>query len=257
MSTKYKYDVVSIGTCKVPSLECYHMDISGDWEPFMFSFSLLRGGGKIILINSGLEDDPTDLNNFFGAWHKNVVIKNPVKTLNALDNFGIKPEEVDAIIITPITAYTVGALHHFPKADYYFGRKGWVDFWAGEQDQPRNVPGVFMPPNVRKHLALNLENRVKLLEDEHGEVFSGVRAWFAGGHHRSSMAYLVDTEKGVVGLTDCVFKYPNIEKNIPLGIAENIQENLATYRRLKEEADIIIPPHDPEVFDKYKNGKVV
>jgi glyoxylase-like metal-dependent hydrolase (beta-lactamase superfamily II) len=207
------------------------MDISGDWEPFMFSLCVLRGNDKTILINSGLEDDPTELNNFFEAWHKNAVIKNPVKTLDALTKLKVKPEDVDAILFTPITAYTVGALHHFPNAEYYFSRTGWVDFWASEQDQPRNPPLVFMPLNIRKHLAVNLEGRVKLIEDEHGEVFPGIRAWFAGGHHRSSMAYLVNTRKGVVGLTDGVFKYPNFEKNIPLGIAENIKENLTTFRR--------------------------
>jgi glyoxylase-like metal-dependent hydrolase (beta-lactamase superfamily II) len=210
----------------------------------------------VILLNTGLEDDISDLNKFFEAWHKNVVIKNHVKTLDALSKFNVKPEDVDAILFTPITAYTVGALHHFPKAIYYFGRRGWVDFWASEQDQPRNPPNVFMPPNIRKHLAVNLEERIKLLEDEHGEVFPGIRAWFAGGHHKSSMAYLVNTSKGTVGLTDGVFKYPNFEKNIPLGIAENIKENLTTFRRLREEADIVIPPYDPEVLKRFPGGKV-
>jgi len=256
MTAKYSYNVLCIAKSMVPSLECYHMDISGGWEQFIFSVIVLKGNNKTILINSGLEDDSTDLNDFFISWHKNVAIRNHIKTIDALAKLNIKPEDVDAVLITPITAYTVGTLHHFPRADYYFGRKGWIDFWAGEQDQPRNPKNVFMPPNIRKHLALNLEERVKLLEDEHGEIFPGIKAWFAGGHHRSSMAYLVDTEKGVVGLTDGVFKYPNIEKNIPLGIAENIQENLATFRRLKEEADIIIPPYDPEVFKRFPDGKI-
>ena len=57
-------------------------------------------------------------------------------------------------------------------------------------------------------------------------------------------------------MTDGVFKYPNFEKNIPLGIAENIQENLATFRRLKKEADIVIPPYDPEVFERFPGGTV-
>ena len=70
------------------------------------------------------------------------------------------------------------------------------------------------------------------------------------------MAYLVNTEKGVVGLTDGVFKYANFEKNIPLGIAENIKENIATFRRLKKEADIIIPPYDSDVFKRFPGGKI-
>jgi len=256
MTVKYKYDVIRVGTCQMPSLECFHMDISGGWEDTMFSFSVIRGDNKTILINSGLEDDFTELNDFFTSWHKNVAIKNPVKTLDALAKMGIKPEDIDAVLITPLTAYTVGTLNCFPKADYYFGRKGWIDFWAGEKDQPRNIPSVFMPSDIRKHLAVNLEGRVKLLEDEHGEVFPGIRSWFAGGHHRSSMAYLVNTEKGVVALTDGVFKYANFEKNIALGIAENIKENLTTFRRLREEADIIIPPYDPDVLKRFPGGKI-
>lgn len=256
MTVKYKYDVICVGTSQMPSLECFHMDISGGWEDTMFSFSVLRGDNKIILINSGLEDDPSSLNDFFASWHKNVVIKNPVRTIDALAKLDIKPEQVDAVLITPLTAYTVGSLYHFTNADYYFGKKGWIDFWAGEKDQPRNVPQVFMPDAIRKHLAVSLEKRVKLLEDEAGEIFPGIRAWFAGGHHRSSMAYLANTDKGVVALTDGVFKYANFEKGIPLGIAENIKENITTFRRLKEEADIVIPPYDPDVFKRFPGGKI-
>ena len=256
MSVTYNYNIINIGTCKMPSSLCYHLGRSEKYESFMYSISVLKGDNKVILINAGFEDDLSNLIELWASIDKNMVVSNPKRTIDELAKFDIKPEDVNAILFTPLTGYAVGALDHFPNAKFYFGKTGWKEFWTPELDQPRNPPEFFMPPNIRKYLSLNLENCVKFIEDEHGEVFPGVRAWYAGGHHMSSMAYLVNTKKGVVGISDGIFKYRNIEKDIPIGLAENIKENHSTFRRLKKEADIIIAPYDPEVFERFPDGKV-
>ena len=72
------------------------------------------------------------------------------------------------------------------------------------------------------------------------------------------MAYVINTARGRVAVTDCLFKYGNIEgEHIePPGIMESMEECFSTYARLKREADILIPLYDPEVLTRFPTGKV-
>ncbi len=79
--------------------------------------------------------------------------------------------------------------------------------------------------------------RLRLLADEE-EVQPGIRVFWAGVHHRSSMAVAIDTEKGTVIITDCFFKYGNIESGRYLGVMESMMEADATWARIRKEAAI-------------------
>jgi hypothetical protein len=70
------------------------------------------------------------------------------------------------------------------------------------------------------------------------------------------MAIAIDTGKGKVILGDCFFTYDNLEKNIPIGWAENHQEIYAAYARIREEADITVPLYDPEVLRRFPGGVI-
>jgi hypothetical protein len=70
------------------------------------------------------------------------------------------------------------------------------------------------------------------------------------------MAYVVDTNIGRVALTDCVFKYPNIEQRRPLGIQESMEECLRAYDWLRREVDVVVPLYDPEVFARFPGGRI-
>jgi hypothetical protein len=95
--------------------------------------------------------------------------------------------------------------------------------------------------------------RLRLLGDEE-EVQPGLRVFWAGVHHRSSMAVAIDTEKGTVIITDCFFKYGNIESGRYLGVMESMMEADATWGRIRKEAAIYASIYDPEVFVRHPEG---
>ena len=66
----------------------------------------------------------------------------------------------------------------------------------------------------------------------------GVRIFWAGVHHRSSLAVCIETVKGTVVLTDCFFKYGNIEQGRYLGVMESMMEADATWARIRREGRI-------------------
>jgi hypothetical protein len=64
------------------------------------------------------------------------------------------------------------------------------------------------------------------------------------------MAYVIETAKGPVVVSDCFFKYRNVESMIPLGIMESLEECMRAYERIRKEAGILLPLYDPLVPDR-------
>ena len=111
-----------------------------------------------------------------------------------------------------------------------------------------------IPDETLHYLLFPAWERVSLLEDE-DEICPGIRAWWAGTHHRSSMVYVIETQAGPVAIGGCAFKYANLHGH-PLGIGESLAEGAAAYRRIRKEAAHFIPLYDPEVLERYPGGEI-
>ena len=88
-------------------------------------------------------------------------------------------------------------------------RRGWIeDFQAPFYDLhvPRHLR---IPPEVNNYLQNEGWEKLRLLADEE-EIMPGLSVFWAGVHHRSSMAVSIDTERGKLIVTDSFFKYGNI-----------------------------------------------
>ena len=57
-------------------------------------------------------------------------------------------------------------------------------------------------------------------------------------------------------LGDCFFTYDNLERNVPIGWAENVHEIYSAYDRVRREADIAIPLYDPDVLRRFPEGLI-
>ncbi|QJD82105.1 hypothetical protein [Cohnella herbarum] len=258
----YSVDIIQAGRTQVPTIEINWMDIDhlDRWEEIVFSMVLIRGQGKTILINSGPPADYKKLSDF---WVENVHANHALQVsedeqpLRALERYGVKPEDVDYVLVTPLTTYATGNLNLFPNAKIVLGRKGWVDFLAPEPYVHRLPKHIYMADPIFDYVMNEAFGRIVLLEDEDSEVLPGIASFFTGSHHRSSMAYVVDTDQGKVIISDCYFKYRNIEQNIPLGINESMEETLRSYDKIRKIGGIVLPLYDPEAFVRHPGGKVV
>jgi hypothetical protein len=70
------------------------------------------------------------------------------------------------------------------------------------------------------------------------------------------MCYVVETENGRVGFSDCVFRYGNIEDNEPLGIQESLEEYYATIKRIRRDTDVFVPLYEPDVLKRFPEGRI-
>lgn len=97
--------------------------------------------------------------------------------------------------------------------------------------------------------------KVRLFEDG-DEILPGLRCFLTGAHHRSSMVFLIETAMVTVAVTDCSFKYANVEKMIPLGIYESLEEFYAAANRIKREASTLIPLYEPDLLERHRHGRI-
>ena len=165
------------------------------------------------------------------------------------------PDDVDYVLITPLQNYATANIPLFRGATVCISRRGWIEDFHAPRFPPHQPREFRIPKDVLIYLVTDWWERVRLLEDE-DEVLPGIRASWVGTHHRSSMAYFVETTSGVVAISNCFIKFRNLEENIPLGVQESMEECLRAYERVRKWADLALPLYDPEVFTRHPEGRI-
>ena len=253
----YDIQLLKMGQCDVMGPEVYWMSHWNDWVQLYFWLVVIRGEGKTIIINTGPPDDLTTLNerwsSGFGERGK-LARQESERPVNALASIGIKPEDVDYVLITPIQIYATANIQMFKNARICISKRGWIEDFHAEKF-PMHVPKEFRLSNETLHyLTFDGAKQLRLLKDE-DEILPGLRCFWAGVHHRSSMCFLIETTAGRVGVSDCIFKYGNLEAGEPLGIQESLEEYYLTTARIRRETDLFIPLYEPEAEERLRKFK--
>lgn len=248
-----------MGSMPLPGPEVYWMSAWDEWFDAEFWMVVARDGENIVVINTGPPADLGPLNAIWKGSHpsgKSQFTRLPgQRPLEALAGLGIKAEQVTHLMFTPIVAYTIGSIDAFPNASIHFSRRGWIEDVL-VPPRPTHLPrDIFVPDKALAWLLFEAKGRVQLIDGEQ-EILPGLRAWESGVHHRSSLVIEITTASGVVAVTDSAFAYGNVESNINLGIGESYAEAMATYARIRDTSDALIPLYDPEVASRFLEGKV-
>ena len=256
---KYSVQAFNGGTFWVPGPEVYWMENWNTREEMNAIIYLIRGGGHNILINTGPPQDLTVINNawlgFFGYPEAQIVRTDDQLPQNILRSQGLTPADIDTVLVTPLQAYATANIHMFTNATIGISRRGWIEDFQAPYYHLHVPRHLRIPVEVNNYLQNEGWEKVRLLADEE-EILPGLRVFWAGVHHRSSMAVAVDTEKGTVILTDCFFKYGNVEAGRYLGVMESMMEADSTWARIRKEADIFASIYDPEVFARHPGGVI-
>lgn len=250
-------EVADLG--EVPGPEIFWMSRFGEWLPLKVHILLIRGEGRTILVNTGPPGDYFDRMN--QVWreelgekaHMTVAPHQGIEEVLARHNLSC--DQVDTIVLTPLQAYADGNIDKFPHAEICVSRTGWVDLFAPRFFDSRRHMAV--PDRLLHYLIFTAwpERRVRLLDDD-DVIAPGISSTWVGVHHRSSLAVMISTARGVVAFSDSVFYYENLEHNHPLGIQESMEECRVAYQMLRSRADIVVSPYDPATLARFPGGKV-
>ena len=231
-----------------------------NWDKLEYSphfVWLAEGGGRNVLINTGLPQDAEDLeilNAACRAAHpQNFFPPDRIwPPQDVLAQVGVKPEDVDAVLIISMGSYATGNIELFRKADICMSRRGWIDFLAPERPPSVHHEVIFTDATMT-YLMTQAWNRWHLVGDEE-EVLPGIKMFWVGCHHRGSMAVSIQTAKGRVVISDSIFMYENFDPGIPIGVLENLFECQDALDRIRREADVVVPAHDKDVLVRYPDG---
>ncbi|HEY6740128.1 MAG TPA: hypothetical protein VI076_14895 [Actinopolymorphaceae bacterium] len=255
--TTYGVQLLPVGRADIPGPELFWMSSWDEWHTLLFQAVLLRGDGVTALVNTGPAADLGPMNDH---WVKVLGERAPMRRdegefiTDQLAKHGVAPEDVTHVILTPLQLYTVSNVQLFGNAQICIAKRGWVHFHTTHV-HPHDNRATSIPDDLLVHLVTDAWPRVRLLEDE-DELAPGLRTWWSGVHHRASVVVEADTSRGVVAISDSFFVLDNVEKNIPIGINENMYEAIATYQRVREAADVILPLYDPRNLERFPEGSV-
>jgi hypothetical protein len=255
-----------VGELQVPAAEVFFMARFFEWERLVFHMALAQGNGYNVLINTAPPDDMSYLNGFWQAWGESIAgeegkrrltmtLRPEERPLAHLSKVGLDPKDITHVVLSPFISYATGTLDLFPNAQICFNRRGWLEFIAPEHPERLMPREIYIPRKQLEYLLFEAWGRVRLLDDE-DEIVPGITTFFAGVHHRSSLAVKIETHKGPAIFTDAAFHLKNVTDNIPIGILEHIDEAYDAYERIRREAAIVLPFVEPRLLEIYPDGVV-
>ena len=253
----YSIQAFNAGTFWVPGPEVYWMENWNQREEMNTIIFLVRGGGENILINTGPPQDLSVLNaawlKFFGFPEAQITRTDDQLPQNVLRSQDLGPEDISTVIVTPLQAYATANIHLFKNATICISRKGWIEDFQAPYYHLHVPRHLRIPPEVNHYLQNEGWEKLRLLADEE-EIMPGIRTFWAGVHHRSSLAVCIETQKGTALISDSFFKYGNVEQGRYLGVMESMMEADSTWARIRKEAQLLASIYDPEVFRRYPGG---
>lgn len=234
---------------------------SGDRE-IPYCFTVMRSEDHTILVDSGYRHAGRgrELAEIDGI----TLWRDPAELVSRA---GIRPEDVDAILVTHAHFDHLGNVAAFPNATVYIQRRE-VSKWAWAVSLPRAMDwlkqGVSID-DLAALLRLAGDGRLRLVDGHCEDVFPGVSLVPDFDTHTYGHQHVVvrnETSGVWIVPGDVMYLYANIEgidgdgRYVPIGLATGSQENcLMALDRMKQvaggETSRILPGHEQLLWDRH------
>ncbi len=167
---------------------------------------------------------------------------------DGLSRLGLKPEDIEIVILTHLHFDHIGLSHMYRKATFIVQKR--------ELDYARNPH----PIDARLYRSSTFESLNMELIDGQKEIIPGVSVFLTPGHSPGGQSVEIDTAAGKAVITGfcChlstfvqteAMKARGWEVTAPL-IHHDVREAYDSVLQVKRRADIIIAPHDPVFVGK-------
>jgi glyoxylase-like metal-dependent hydrolase (beta-lactamase superfamily II) len=231
-------------TNKIPVSDAAVGAAGNDSLNVCFMYWLLKGNGKIILVDAGFTDDMA-INPKFITWSR------PDKMLEKIN---IKPADITDIILTHPHWDHIGGIDLFPDAHVWM-QKDDYDYFVGTAWQEGGNKNGYNEKDVLKIVQRNLNKKLTLVKGDDIEILAGIKVFTGSKHTYESQYVLVGSGSDkVIIASDNAWFYYNLISLLPIPLtldAKAYSENLKRMKTMVTNIDLIIPGHDPLVFSKF------
>jgi len=255
------YTIQAVKYCEqsVPGPQMFYMARWDEWLTADFFFFILRrDDGAVMLIDTGVRDVDEIQPLVVAGVGERGRFRMDMATQNIpllLHRNGVDPAQVTHVFLTHLHYDHCSNVRLFPNARFVVSRTGWQR--TLDPPHPALVPDVLFPRDVLAYLAGEARDRLILTDDEAPEVVPGISTFYIGGHTLCSQAICVQTRLGrAVFPGDTIFYYANLEHNHPVGLAVDLARCYRALERVRAEADLVVPPHDPALLERHPGGLI-
>jgi glyoxylase-like metal-dependent hydrolase (beta-lactamase superfamily II) len=244
-------------------------------EKLPYCYTLLRGHGKTILLDCGL-NNASHGKEFVERFN----VQNWFPPREVLAEVDCTPEEIDHVILTHAHFDHMGGLELFPNATFYIQQQelaAWVSIMALDR-RFRWLLTATDTGDMLQAVQLAREGRMRGIDGNIDDLFPGIDLRIARDTHTAASQYIVIRNDGkqhsddvFVYTGDLLYRHDNMHGGnpddpvyLPVGLAFGSQTNLvfATHEILKTtNFDIrrVLTPHEPAMTSMYpsrttKNG---
>ena len=203
-----------------------------------FYFWLLRGPTGPVLVDTGFDiaEGRTFMPQLEGeaSW-------GPEARLRSL---GVDPASIRHVIITHLHFdHFSSAARLYVNAEFHLQRREYETYL----DPPHPWFNAFYTKGILEELG----DRLRIVDGD-GEITEGLNVLLVGGHTPGLQAVILRGPDGRTALaSDLAFQFRNLTEDIPIGLFWNLEEVYKGMERLRKEADLVLPGHDPRLEELY------
>ncbi len=240
-------------------------EFNSEFTKLNLGYHLLIGNGHTILIDTGFDyrGESKEIADFYK-------IRNFHFPGEVLGQVGVKPEEIDSILITHAHIDHASNIKDFPNATFYIqSRELFMTIWALAAPKRYGcLKGAIILQDVMSLLETIKDNRLVLLDGDTENILPGIDAFTAFDTHSFGGQFFrvrndgVPSDKPWIFCGDLVFRSENLEGRNKDGVYVPILNGggghyniLLAYDKMMNltgwDAQRIIPMHDPEVANMF------
>ena len=204
---------------------------------------LIKGSGRVVLVDAGFYRDRLVL-----RWKP----RDFVRPSEAVAAAGTPADQVTDIVVSHVHWDHMDGLDLFPRARVWIQREEY-EYYVGDDGKPRR--GVIEVEDAAMLAQLRAAGRVMLVEGDGQTIMPGITVYTGGKHTYASQYVGVATGSSTIILaSDNVYLYENLDKHAAIAQTLDAASNVAAQDRMRtlaSEPRLIVPGHDPAVFERF------
>ena len=209
-------------------------------------FWVLKGiDGRIAIVDCGFHRE---------QYFRQFRVKDFILPSDAVALLGLRSENVTDLIISHMHWDHAGGMDLFPNARVWI-QKDEYDYYTSDAWQSRSTHGGIDPDDVMEIVKRNIAGKVSFVRGDDETTISGISFNVGGKHTWQSQYVAVQTPKSTVVIaSDNMYLYENLDTHKPIAQTLDAASNLRAQDRMRSlasEPRLVIPGHDPAVFDRF------